>query len=293
MSSTDFLIRQVSSIEDAVQIEQVQLLAWGMPDIEVIPSRFMHALEHNGALLLGAYVGERVVGFSFGLIGLTSIIGPEIVERAGPYHIYSAISGIIPEYQGSGVGYQLKMTQRELAQKIDIKLVTWTYDPLESRNGYFNVNKLGIVCSRYLRNYHGEMGGINAGLVTDRFYVEWWLDSERVVTAANEPLAYSREALLDNGAHILNEAERSQKDLPLPTAEITPTGADNLLIEIPADFQKVKRQDMALAIEWRAHTRGLFERSFEQGYQVTGFVRHEADENFNRSYYLLEKEKNS
>jgi predicted GNAT superfamily acetyltransferase len=114
-----------------------------------------------------------------------------------------------------------------------------------------------------------------------------------VVTAANEPLAYSREALLDNGAHILNEAERSQEDLPLPTAEITPTGADKLLIEIPADFQKVKRQDMALAIEWRAHTRGLFERSFEQGYQVTGFVRHEADENFNRSYYLLEKEINS
>lgn len=291
MSSTDFVIRQVTSIEDAVQIEEVQQLAWGMPDIEVIPSRFMHALEHNGALLLGAYVGERVVGFSFGLIGLSATIGPEVVERAGAYHIYSAISGIIPEYQSSGVGYQLKMVQRELARQIGIKLVTWTYDPLESRNGYFNVNKLGVVCGRYLRNYHGKMGGINAGLVTDRFYVEWWLDSERATTAASEPLNSSRELLLDDGAVIINEAVRSNENLPLPTAEFAHTDAPKLLAEIPADFQTVKRRDIALAIEWRQHTRQLFEHRFEQGFQVTGFIRHTEDEAFDRSYYLLEKQR--
>jgi predicted GNAT superfamily acetyltransferase len=290
MSDIGFVIRQVSSIEDTVQIEEVQKLAWGMPDMEVIPSRFMHALEHNGALLLGAYAGERIVGFSFGLLGLTAVIGPETAEKAGPLHIYSAITGIVPEYQTSGVGYALKMTQRELALKMGIRLITWTYDPLESRNGYFNVNKLGVVCGRYLRNFHGEMGGINAGLPTDRFYVEWWLDSGRVdEVAAGQPLAFSRETLLAESARIINAARRSEDNLPLPAAEFVQSDNPNLLAEIPADFQRLKRQDMNLAIKWRQHTRRLFEHYFEGGYQVTGFVRHDEDEVFGRSYYLLEK----
>jgi predicted GNAT superfamily acetyltransferase len=208
--------------------------------------------------------------------------------------MYSAISGVIPEYQISGVGYQLKMTQRELALKMGIRLVTWTYDPLESRNGYFNVNKLGVVCGRYLRNYHGEMGGINAGLQTDRFYVEWWLDSGRVESlASGRSITINREALLTYGATIVNEALRSEDNLPLPTAEIIFSDKARLLAEIPADFQRVKGQDMKLAIEWRYHTRKLFEHYFEGGYQVTGFVRHVEDERFHRSYYLLEKTTNS
>jgi predicted GNAT superfamily acetyltransferase len=204
--------------------------------------------------------------------------------------MYSAITGIVPEYQTSGVGYQLKMAQREIALNIGIRLMTWTYDPLESKNGHFNVNKLGVVCGRYLRNFHGEMGGINAGLQTDRFYVEWWLDSSRVeALASGQPFAFSREGLLADGAIILNSAVRSEENLPLPTAEFARIDAPKLLAEIPADFQGVKRHDMALAIEWRLHTRRLFEAYFETGYQVTGFIRHTEDETFNRSYYLLEK----
>lgn len=290
MKTSDFVIRQVSSNEDTVQIEEVQRMAWGMPDIEVIPSRFMHAMEHNGACLLGAYAGNKVVGFAFGLIGLTGTISPSAAEKAGPIHMYSAISGVVPEYQSSGVGYQLKMAQRELALKIGIRLITWTFDPLESRNGYFNVGKLGVVCGRYLRNFHGEMGGINAGLPTDRFYVEWWSDSERVeALAAGRPLAFSREALLADGAVIVNGTVRNEAALPIPTAEIVQSDAPRLLAEIPADFQQVKRQDMSLAIAWRQHTRRLFEHYFEASYQVIGFIRHTESEAFSRSYYVLER----
>lgn len=290
MKNSDFVIREVSSNEDTVQIEEVQRLAWGMPDIEVIPSRFMHALEHNGACLLGAYVEDKIVGFSFGLIGLTATISPAVVEKAGPFHMYSAITGILPEYQVSGVGYQLKMAQRDIALKAGIRLITWTFDPLESRNGHFNVNKLGVVCGRYLRNFHGQMGGINAGLPTDRFYVEWWLDSKRVqLVASGQPLAFNKAALLADGAVMVNSAVRSEAALPIPRAEIIQSDAPRLLAEIPADFQQVKRQDMSLAIEWRHYSRRLFEHYFEAGYQVTGFVRHVESEAFNRSYYLLEK----
>jgi predicted GNAT superfamily acetyltransferase len=235
-------------------------------------------------------VGDKIVGFSFGLIGLSAVIGPGVAEKAGPLQMYSAISGVLPEYQTSGVGYQLKMAQREMAMKIGIRLITWTYDPLESRNGHFNVNKLGIVCSHYLRNFHGEMGGINAGLVTDRFYVEWWLDSSRVIGLAGGQLpVFTKEALLADGAVIVNGAVRSVENLPLPAAEIVQTNRPKLLAEIPADFQRIKSHKMGLAINWRQHTRNLFEQYFESGYQVTGFLRHNEDEAFARSYYLLEK----
>ena len=290
MKAEDFVIRPIKDIEGAVQVETVQKLAWGMPDVEVIPSRFLHALEHNGACLLGAYVGERIVGFSYGLVGFSATIGPAVAEKAGPVHMYSAISGVIPAYQVSGVGYQLKMAQRNYALANGIRLITWTYDPLESRNGYFNINKLGIVCGRYLRNYHGQMGGINAGLSTDRFYVEWWLDSDRVqALASGQSFVVSRERMLDNGAVILNSAARSKENLPLPTAEFVRSQAPILMAEIPADFQRLKGQDMKLAIEWRTQTRQLFEHYFENGYQVNGFVRYTEDDSFDRSYYVLEK----
>ncbi|MFZ0545476.1 MAG: hypothetical protein WAM60_08560 [Candidatus Promineifilaceae bacterium] len=290
METAAIIIHQVSSTEDAVQIEEVQRLAWGMPDIEVIPSRFMHALEHNGACLLAAYVGDKIVGFSFGLIGLAASISPAAAEKAGSFHMYSAISGVLPDYQVSGVGYRLKMAQREVALQSGIRLITWTFDPLESRNGYFNINKLGAVCGRYLRNFHGEMGGINAGLPTDRFYVEWWLDSERVQTVASgRPLSFTKAALLADGAVEVTSTVRSEASLPIPKARILQSDAPRLLAEIPADFQEVKRQDMSLAIEWRQHTRQLFEYYFENGYQVTGFVREAESQTFNRSYYLLEK----
>lgn len=289
MKAADFVIRQVTSIEGAVQIENVQKLAWGMTDMEVIPSRFMHALEHNGACLLGAYVGEQVVGFSFGLLGFSTTISSDVAEKAGPLHIYSAISGIIPDYQVSGVGYQLKMAQRDFALKNGIRLITWTYDPLESRNGYFNVNKLGVVCGRYLRNFHGPMGGINAGLNTDRFYVEWWLDSDHVAElASGRPFSATRESLLEAGAVIINDAPGNEDNLPLPAAELIRSQVPILLAEIPADFQRLKRLNMGLAIAWRDHTRQLFEYYFESGYQVSGFIRHIDDDHFKRSYYLLE-----
>ncbi len=289
MKANDIVIRQVRDIDGAVQIETVQKLAWGISDLEVIPNRFMHALDHNGACLFGAYVGDRIVGFSFGLIGFSSTIGPTVVEKAGPLHMYSAISGVIPTYQVSGVGYELKMAQRAYALENGIRLITWTYDPLESRNGYFNLNKLGIVCDRYLRNFHGQMGGINAGLNTDRFYVEWWLESDRAnLLASGRWVPVTREALLADGAVILNGAGRSIDNLPVPAPDILQSQAPKVLAEIPADFQRLKRQDMKLAIEWRSQTRRLFEQYFENGYQVNGFVRYTEDKAFSRSYYLLE-----
>ena len=163
-------IRTIESTEDAHKLEEIQRRAWDMPDIEIIPGRTMHAIQFNGGLLLGAYDGEELVGFVFGVLGTVQGLHNRIDQvAAARLQLYSTIMGVLPEYRNRSVGYQLKVAQREFALRLGVRLVTWTYDPLESRNGWLNIGKLGAICHRYVRDYHGELGGINAGLNTDRF----------------------------------------------------------------------------------------------------------------------------
>jgi predicted GNAT superfamily acetyltransferase len=203
--------------------------------------------------------------------------------------MYSMEAGVLPDYQSQGVGYQLKLAQRDFALNIGIRLVTWTYDPLESRNGRFNISKLGAVCHSYYRNFHGQLSGINAGLATDRFEVEWWVTSNRVegrVVKERRPLTL--DSLLAGGAQMLNETTFNEAGLPVPPLEpLEPTG-QMVLLEIPANIQTIKQQDFDLARTWRGHTRLLFEALFRQNYTVTDFVYDGGMGNGRaRSFYLL------
>lgn len=260
-----------------------------MDDLEVIPSRFMHALQHNGASLLGAYDGDRMIGFVFGLLGTVEDLDHRIDQvAAARLQMYSAIMGVLPGYQNRGVGYRLKLAQREFALRIGVRLITWTYDPLESLNGFFNVGKLGVVCHRYLRDFHGPMGGINLGLPTDRFHIDWWVTSNRVqmrLSGRRGPLGLT--ALQQGGALLVNEAARNATGLPVPPDQFSESQARILLVEIPDNFQLIKQQDMALALAWRMHGRQLLEHYFDNHYLVTDFVRHQEPGGSFRSYYVL------
>jgi predicted GNAT superfamily acetyltransferase len=282
-------IRPVDTLSDIRQIETIQLETWGMDDLEVIPARFMHALQHNGASLLGAYDGERMVGFVFGLLGTVQDLEHRIDQvAAARLQMYSAIMGVLPEYQNLGLGYRLKLAQREFAIRIGVRLITWTFDPLESLNGFFNVVKLGVVCHRYLRDFHGPMGGINEGLETDRFHVDWWVTSNRVqVRLSGQRGALGLPALQQGGAVLVNEITRNAAGLPVPPDRFLKSEHRILLIEIPDNFQLMKRQDMALALNWRSHGRALFEHFFQNHYLVTDFVRHQEPGGTFCSYYVL------
>jgi predicted GNAT superfamily acetyltransferase len=202
--------------------------------------------------------------------------------------MYSVEAGVLPEYQSQGVGYQLKLAQREFAINIGLRLVTWTYDPLESRNGRFNIGKLGAVCHTYYRNFHGELSGINAGLPTDRFEAEWWVTNNRVegrVVKGRRPLSLAM--FLDGGAQLLNETAVNPAGLPVPPTYPLAPQANLLLVEIPPDFQTIKRQDFGLALAWREHTRLLFEQLFRDNYTVTDFVYEVGENGRARSFYLL------
>lgn len=282
------LIRDLSTRAEYVAAENIQRIAWGMKDLDIIPGHALHAMQHSGAALLGAFDGDQLVGFVFGILATHDIPGRIDPVAAARLKMYSVIAGVLPDYQGQDIGYRLKMAQRDFCLRIGVRLVTWTYDPLESLNARFNVGKLGAVCRHYLRHFHGDMSGRNAGLQTDRFEVEWWVTSHRAeARAARKWRPLRLESLRAGGALLVNEATFNAAGQPVPPPNYVSQPSNLMLVEIPADFQAVKAGDLDLARQWRAHTRDIFEGMFDSGFLVTDFVTHQDEAGRPRSYYLL------
>lgn len=284
----EIVVRPLVTMAEIQQTEVVQRLTWGVEDLEIISAHTSHALQASGAALLGAFDEGQMVGFSLGVLG--TVDTPDRIDQvaAARLKMYSVMTGVLPAYQNLNVGYRLKLAQRDFALNIGIRLITWTYDPLESLNARFNIGKLGAICSRYRRNFHGNMGGRNAGLETDRFDVEWWVTSNRVegrVVKQRRPLNLA--SLLDAGATLVNEVTFNQENLPVPPAHAIIQPGNLLLAEIPANFQAIKQQNFALAKQWREHGRHLFEALFQNNFMVTDFVHDRDEAGRERSFYLL------
>jgi predicted GNAT superfamily acetyltransferase len=280
----EITIRPVQTHAEYTAVEQIQRDAWGEGDAEIVPYHMLVAAQKGGGLVLAAFETqsdgtEQMVGFVFGFLGRAA---------DGQIKHCSHLAGVSPTCQNRNVGYRLKLAQREyvLAQGLD--LITWTFDPLESRNARLNFHKLGGVCQTYLRDLYGEMrDALNAGLPSDRFEVEWHIRSAHVADRLRDDGAGpSLGRLLAAGVPVLNRSLASgapprPPDAPLPL----PTASDPILIQIPSRFQAIKETDMALACAWRMHTRALFETAFAADYVVVDLL-YEAQE----SFYLLQKQ---
>ena len=278
--------------------EELQQLVWGMTDRELIPGRTLHALKNNGACLLGAYDQEKLVGFVLGVLGTVEGLDGRIDQvAAARLQMYSVIMGIQPDYQHLGIGYDLKLAQREFALRIGIRLIMWTFDPLESRNGWLNIGKLGAVCDRYLRDFHGQMSGINAGLPTDRFEVSWWVTGNRAKSRTGNRVNKRGErrqrhpleldSILGGGGVLVNQGTWNEQGFVIPVPDVSIPQARILLVEIPANYQAIKKQNLPLAQQWRQHTRALFEQLFAAGFVVTDFARHQEPDQPLRTFYVL------
>ena len=279
-------IRPLSTLAELADIELLERDIWGMNDLEIISMHSLHAMCHSGGQILGAYSGDQLVGFVVSILGSQS---NDQLPAAAQLTIYSVIAGVAQAYQNQNVGYLLKLVQREFVMRIGIAQVVWTYDPLESRNARFNIFKLGAVCHKYHRHFHGEMSGINAGIPTDRFEVDWWVLHERVkerVAGGKRPLTLAQ--LLADDTVIINPSIPNTSDLLVPPDVWLRAESNRLLVEIPSNFQVLKQQDFALANRWRHHTRLVFEELFSCGYAVTDFIFEEIDK-VRRSYYVLTK----
>jgi predicted GNAT superfamily acetyltransferase len=236
---------------------------------------------HNGGLVVGAFAEDQLVGFVFGFPGIEfTPDGPR------PKHC-SHMLGIHPDQRDSGIGFALKRAQWQMVRHQGLDHVTWTYDPLLSRNAYLNIAKLGAVCNTYRRSEYGDMrDGLNAGLPSDRFQVDWWINTRRVEHRLGKrprhPLKLENFSKAELQPLYSLQASHPTGSWLRPPEHVAPLNGKLALAEIPSDFPSLKDADFALARDWRFFSRELFETAFTAGYIVTDFVYDQS-----RSFYVL------
>ena len=271
-------IRLLETAEEMVAVEALQSLVWFCADLEVVPKDLLLAVTHNGGLAMGAFAGDIMIGAVFGFSGFyPTPDGPRLKH-------HSHLLAVHPDWRSKGIGFALKQAQWQMVRKQGIDRITWTYDPLLSRNAHLNITRLGAVCNTYLVSAYGEMqDGLNAGLPSDRFQVDWWLNTKRVERRLSRR---SRPPLTLNhyraAEATLIEANIGQESTPRPPENIDGFTGTLLLVEIPSDLQALKAADLSLARDWRFYTRDVFETTFAAGYLITDFVHEQG-----RSFYVM------
>ena len=273
------IIRILESPEDMTSVEELQRAVWPGSETDVVPAHMLITAMHNGGLVIGAFVEDKIIGFVFGFPGLEfTPDGPR------PKHC-SHMMGIHPDHRDSGIGFALKRAQWQMVRHQGLDHITWTYDPLLSRNAYLNIAKLGAVCNTYRRSEYGEMrDGLNAGLPSDRFQVDWWVNTRRVERRLSK--RPRRPLKLDNFAKAdlqpLYSLQSQSGNWPRPPEHFSPLEGKLALAEIPSDFSALKDADFPLARDWRFFSREVFETAFAAGFIVTDFVYDQS-----RSFYVL------
>jgi predicted GNAT superfamily acetyltransferase len=275
---TDWIIHLLETPEYMAKAEALQRLVWTDSETDVIPTHMLMAVVHNGGLGMGAFVGEELVGFAFGFAGLIQTPDGPLLKH------HSHILGVHPAWSGKGIGFALKRAQWQMVRRQGIDRITWTYDPLLSRNAHLNIARLGAVCSTYLRSEYGIMrDGLNAGLPSDRFQVDWWLNSRRVERRlsrrASPPLTLDHYR---SAGAILYEGHWDGNSNPRPPTKMLTHEGSLVLVENPPDYLVMKSTDLPLGRDWRFFGREFFETAFGFGYLVTDFIR-----DGGRCFYLL------
>ena len=226
-------IRALSTNTEFAEAVDLQKRIWNFADIELLPVRLFVVANKVGGHSFGAFDSDRMAGFLLAIPG---------IKRGAEGYLHSHMLGVLPEYRDRGLGRLLKLRQREDALARGIELVEWTFDPLEIKNAFFNMERLGAIVRRYVENQYGTTSSpLHGGLPTDRCTAEWWVASDRV------------KSILDG-----NPADRSVVEER---------------IEVPADIAEVRRTDPKCAREIQKAIAAQFHRHLDRGLAVIGFER--------------------
>ena len=214
----------------AVRLQQE---IWGFEEIELLPVRLFVVATKIGGQAFGAYDGALMVGFCLAIPG---------IKPGAKLYLHSHMLGVRPEYRNAGVGRMLKLAQREDALSRSIDLIEWTFDPLEIKNAYFNMERLGAIVRRYVHNQYGTTSSrLHGGLPTDRCTAEWWIASARVKSIlAGRPC--------DRGAIAVR-------------------------ISVPSDIAEIRDKDPRRAREIQLRISREFTEAFDRGLAVISFER--------------------
>ncbi len=217
--------------------------AWGMNTMDQLVKDMIAAMRFHGGLALIAMEDGNAIGMHFSFTG----------RRNGKIYLYSHMTGVLSDKKYSGVGFKLKMRQKEWAMENGFDLIAWTYDPLMGLNANFNIRKIGAIARTYLRNFYGDMeDSLNYGIPSDRFVAEWRILDDR--KAQGKPML--------NINALEGDTELNVKELP-----------DVISFKIPEDFLSMKKNDKDAASMIRLSTRTILENLFSSGFTVTDFHR--------------------
>lgn len=239
-TAPDIKIRDVTTIEEFRRCIELQREAFKLPDLEISPLRHFIVTNNCGGFTLGAFAGEKLVGFVHHLVAVKND------EITG----YSHMAAISPDFQNAGIGAKLKWAQREKALSQGVRFIKWTFEPMQSRNAHFNLNRLGAVVRSYAENYYGadfnpasEKVNEPLGLYSDRLFADWQLDSERVEMFEK----------FGDSPNFSNEPAR--------------------IIEIPANWSQIVKNEPETARAVQLRVRCEFQTAFADGLVCAGFER--------------------
>jgi predicted GNAT superfamily acetyltransferase len=225
-------LRPLTQSREFHEAVELQKRIWGFDDIELLPARLFVVAIKVGGQAFGAYDGGRMIGFVLSIPGL---------KPGGGSYLHSHMLGVLPDYRNQGVGRMLKLKQRDDALARGIQLIEWTFDPLELKNAFFNMERLGAIVRRYVENQYGTTTSpLHGGLPTDRCVAEWWLACPHA------------EAVL---------------------AGQPPTRAVAESIEVPADVDIIRREEPRRAREIQKALGERLTGCFGRGLAVIGFER--------------------
>jgi predicted GNAT superfamily acetyltransferase len=239
----DISIYQLSKFEEFAEVVSLQKEIWGYAEIELLPLRFFIVANKIGGQVLGAFDNHKMVAFCICIPGL---------KENGKHYLHSHMLGVLPKYRNTGLGRKMKLKQRQYALAEQVSLIEWTFDPLEIKNAFFNIERLGAIIRRYVYNQYGTTSShLHGGLPTDRLVPEWWVASERVEAICSD-LPYARPKI---EAHIVVPADIGDMRRDRPDE------ARAVQTRIAAEFSDLFRQDLAVI---------GFEKSQEAGTYLLG-----------------------
>jgi len=262
----DVVLRPLVSQDEYQACVALQVDVWGVEFSDIIPASMLQVAAHVGGLVIGAFAGDALLGFVFGLTGVKN---DEIVH-------WSHMLGVRVDAREMGIGRRLKEYQRSTLARRGVKREFWTFDPLQARNAHLNLTRLGVRVIDYVVNMYGDTGSpLHFGMATDRLIVECSTTSVGDSTpAAGVPSS---------------RAER----LPILTSVPRPGDAQlngdrpaMAMIEIPADARGAAAQSPEAMVAWRMATRAHFQWAFLNGYRVTALHRDRTDE---RAFYVISR----
>ena len=289
---TDIHIRDLTTIDEFRQVVGLEQAIWGYTDQgDLVTVPVFIFTVHRGATLIGAFAPStppgppstaqaslrtrdgRMVGFAYAVMGM---------KDRKPMQ-WSHMAGVLPEFRG-GLGYRLKLAQRERAMAQGLDLIEWTFDPLQAMNAHFNFAKLGCVADEYAANFYGESTStLHRGTPTDRLVASWRITEPHVVRRLEQPAAMRARAEEIMAAPVVNQTRMDGEWREVTIIDLSRDDR-RVWIEIPTGFTDMQQRAPERALKWRLDVRQMFEAYFGRGYRAVDFLL-QRDAGFGR--YLL------